>query len=100
MLRPATLDRVENGGSGNKRDQPTTLARDPPAAVLEQSNGLERSSSMAERRPTLTASRAGVQSTVGAESLQRGRTKESAKQEKRKPFIRPQLENGNGLSSS
>src|SRR5215813_12496245 len=105
MLRPAILDRVENGGSGsdiNPRErkarghqtrQPSALLRPviiQSAAVLEAVKArpgkvgvclygratADLDSFCARRRP---------KSTVGAEeSLRRGRTKESGKQGRKK----------------
>src|SRR6266446_10188484 len=118
MVRPATLDRVENGGSGSdinrrerkskgtKLDKPSTLpARDlQSAAVIEAvkarpgnvgvclyggaTAGLD--SFCARRRP---------KSTVGAEeSLRRGRTKESAQARKKAlAFVAAIRERRNGL---
>ena len=101
MVRPATLDRVENGGPGsdnNPRERKIGTALEterssgprssslPPCSKLSR-RGLETTErvAMAERRPALTASaRDGVGNlAVGAEeSLRRGRTKESAQSKK------------------
>src|SRR6516165_9425467 len=67
MLRPAPLDRVENGRSGSD--------------INPRRRGLERSeyASMAERRPTLTAS-----ARSGVRNLRSGRKKACGAVEQKK----------------
>jgi len=100
MLRPATLDRVENGGSGsdiNSREQSqrrhsTTKGHFRPvfiqsAAVLKavKARAWKRRSapSMAERRPALTAS-----ARVGIGNLWSGRKKACSAVEQKKGLKR------------
>ena len=100
MLRPATLDRVENGGSGsdinsreqNQRRHSTTKGHFRPvfiqsAAVLKavKARAWKRRSapSMAERRPALTAS-----ARVGIGNLWSGRKKACSAVEQKKGLKR------------
>jgi hypothetical protein len=100
MVRPATLDRVENGGSGSdiipRERKPKETTRDnralfrpviiQSAAVLEAvkarpGNGGVRRSGAAMAGLDSFCARRRRKSAVGAEeSLRRGRTKERSKQ--------------------
>ena len=95
MLRPATLDRVENGGSGSditrkRKSKGTKLDNQAlfrpviiqSAAVLEAVKarpGNVECASMAERRPTLTAS-----ARAGVRNLRSGRKKACGAVEQKK----------------